>query len=183
MLNLDTFFFWTTTWNFHAFRITSGVVLMSFRSRTTCYVSLASVKQRFACLRELGKVFCYFVSRIAVSTSLSVGKVLRWGISTQAFLDIRNLQASTEILRKFGDGCCMILSFFRFMKISQMVLFRGYELVIGEVTFRGEPTVFIVRVEGALHIFWRAKHSISKLAPHSRAIDSQVIFTKCAVYR
>jgi hypothetical protein len=77
---------------------------MSVRSITTYYVSLISAEQQFTCLRELGKVLCYFVGRTAGSTSLSVGNVLRRGTSTQAFLDFRNLQASTEILRKFRDA-------------------------------------------------------------------------------
>jgi len=52
--------------------------------------------------------FLFFVGRTAGWTLLSDGKVLRRGISTQAFLDFRNLHASTEILRKFLDGAAKL---------------------------------------------------------------------------
>ena len=67
-----------------------------------------------------------------------------------------------------------------------MLLFWGYEVVIGEVTFRGEPAFSIVGVEGAVHILCRTKHHVSKLAPTPPflgAIGSQIIFTRYAVYR
>ena len=69
------------------------------------------------------------------------------------------------------------------MKSSQMSMFGEYEVVIGAVTFRrGGPAVSIIRVEGALHIRCHAKNHVSKLAL-PRVISSQIIFTKCAVYR